>query len=203
MLNRIIVPVFLLPILLVLFYIKVIRKRAAASSFQLLLFGCTMILYLMYTYFPMPYQKSLIADSVYFYQDFSMVPFESYRMLYLQPDSSVEKAQVLQLIIREEALIPIAVAIPVGFCIRLGNKKGKAALLFLLFAVLNELLKWLTCTIVGANYLFVSLDGIIYSFIGCCLGWLFLSLLRIIIKKAEFSSQVVNELKQFVLKHSC
>lgn len=98
-------------------------------------------------------------------------------------------------------VVPVLLtAVPIGFFIRMNYRLKHAFALCLIFSFANEVLKFLVCTIIGVNYLFISVDCIIYTLTGCLLGVGILWILRSIIKSMEFESDLLASMKKLILE---
>jgi glycopeptide antibiotics resistance protein len=178
------------PIFPVLFAIWKIKKVSWQKIFWYSLFFWYLIFAVSILFFPFPYQKEIIVDSIKDnFQKNQLIPFHSIYTLWTTQPKSIFLIQVVGNII---------LTTPLGFLLPIINKNSRniktACTLAILIPITIELSQYLISLALGFTYRITDIDDIILNFMGVMIGFIIWRLL-----KNQVKNQTLNVAKQ---KHS-
>lgn len=160
--------------IIVIKYIHYKKKNAQSrfyKIFALIIFFVGITLLFTNSFFPLPFQKSIIENKIHSVKNF-IIPFQRIvqQYIYVQNSNMDMKIFIAQNIIFFIKNIFIYFCISFLLCMYKVSSKHILSLLFLSISI--EILQFITGIIIGLNYKSVSTEDAILAFIGLYLGYL-------------------------------
>lgn len=148
----------------------------------------------------MPVQTKLIQEKAYLEKTQTWLLFRDIReiMHYITKN----RWSILMQYLREYALVSVSIGCAFSFSMRLSCKSMiKWFAGCLMFSVGLQFIKWLVCFVLNAQYLSVTIDDVIYIFVGCIFGCCIVKIIRRIYRNVECKSDLEKVIKSFLLKN--
>ncbi len=174
------------------------KKKSIIAEYILWHFVVTIIISSIFL--PMPVQTKLIQEKAYLEKTQTWLLFRDIReiMHYITKN----RWSILMQYLREYALVSVSIGCAFSFSMRLSCKSMiKWFAGCLMFSVGLQFIKWLVCFVLNAQYLSVTIDDVIYIFVGCIFGCCIVKIIRRIYRNVECKSDLEKVIKSFLLKN--
>ena len=186
----------------IIFFINllILNRRKKHIIVDYILWHITVTIIVISVFFPMPYQKELIQEKAYIVKTQTLVLFKDIKEIVFHVTEN--KWAIIKQYLREYALVSVSIGCTFSFSLRLSCKNKIRWLAgCALFSVGIQFVKLFVCLILNAQYLSVTIDDIVYIFVGCFGGYCFVELIRCFCKNIEGKSAIEKTIITLLIKN--
>jgi len=186
----------------ILFFINlfILNRKNKSIVAQYVLWHITITTIIISVFFPIPYQKELIEDKAYIEKTQTFVLFRDIREIISHVTE--DKWGILRQYLKEYALVSISIGCAFSFSLRL-TCENKIRWLegCILFSIGMQLLKFIICRMLHAQYLSITIDDVVYIILGCLIGSLAVKFMRFLCVDMKTKNSLEKIIVDLLLKN--